>query len=105
MRSYKKCKTESQAQAQEKEWKTTNGMEDNGMMEGETDARCSASISNSVTPLATFLVFVQFPQRGSIDARACGAVAETSESMYPSNDLYGQRLRCSMPVVTLKVSQ
>jgi hypothetical protein len=58
MRSYKKCKTESQAQ--EKEWKTTKGMEDNkwngrqeagmednGMVERETDARCSASISNT----------------------------------------------------------
>jgi hypothetical protein len=38
----------------EKEWKTINwngrqqtGMEDNGMMESETDARCSASISNT----------------------------------------------------------
>jgi hypothetical protein len=39
----------------EKEWKTTKrngrqqtGMEDNGMMERETDARCSASISNKI---------------------------------------------------------
>jgi hypothetical protein len=41
------------SQAQEKEWKTTKrngrqeaGMEDNGMMEHETDAQCSTSISN-----------------------------------------------------------
>jgi hypothetical protein len=41
----------------EKEWKTINwngrqqtGMGDNGMMESETDARCSASISNIWPP-------------------------------------------------------
>jgi hypothetical protein len=39
----------------EMEWKTTKwngrqqtGIENNGMMEGETDARCSACISNIV---------------------------------------------------------
>jgi hypothetical protein len=111
MRSYKKCKTKSQAQ--DKEWKTTKrngrqqkGTEDNGIMERETDDRCSASISDNLASSDTAVPSTRGlidPRRlASIDRLACFGCSLRPPGIYKQDEAQHLRsLRSSSQLSTL----